>query len=158
MSLRDQMKECDIFDNAVLRHGFTDYNRDYEMTVNSIVGPMPSGLYSYLFRGCVEAACKSNVLVHSPSLDDVFIDYQAWEAAGTPDGFVWGVKWADAYPGWRYIEKSPSAANYSKKLSIEMHEVIIETNTYTIDLVFHDLLVTALPATASDGHWGKKNG
>jgi hypothetical protein len=38
------------------------------------------------------------------SWDDLFIDYETCERAGNPEGFVWGVNWADAYPGLEYVD------------------------------------------------------
>ncbi len=142
MTLQEQLRELNLCDNAVLRHGFVDYNRDYQLTVESVVGPMPPGLYSYLFRGCVEAIYESNVPAAGFSVNDVYIDHQAWEAAGCPAGFVWGVKWADAYPGWYEVNDSPRAARHASELGIDMHEIVVETDTYTLNLVFHDLVVT----------------
>jgi hypothetical protein len=97
--------------------------------------------YRYLFRGCVEAHYRCGVVAHF-SLDDTFIDYGSWQAAGEPKGFVWGVNWADAWPGWTYLGESERATEWACKLGVAMHEVLIETNTYTLALVFADLAVT----------------
>jgi hypothetical protein len=85
------------------------------------------------------------------SWDDVLIDWDEWEAADNPEGFVWGKKFADAYPGLSYVTDSPLAASWTERLGHEMHEVMIETNTFLLRLVCHDLRVQQLavgdPAT-----------
>ena len=47
-----------------------------------------------------------------------------------PDGFVWGVRWAAAYPGLKYAADGPRAQHWSALLGRRMHEVSIETNVY----------------------------
>jgi hypothetical protein len=58
----------------------------------------------YRFTHCPDVVAASTVGpdVWRRSWDDVFTDYEAWELAGAPDGYVWGVWWADAYPGMSY--------------------------------------------------------
>jgi hypothetical protein len=75
---------------------------------------------------------------------DVFVDYAEWEAAGEPEGFVWGVGWSTAYPGLTYIDESPRAREWSERLGKPMHEVSIETEVFKLHLVFHDFTVTKL--------------
>ena len=75
------------------------------------------------------------------SWSDVLTDYTAWEDAGHPDGYVWGVNWMAAYPGAKYVRDSAAAADWSARLGRPMHEVLIETNGHRIRLVFHDLSV-----------------
>ncbi len=58
-----------------------------------------------------------------------------------PAGFMWGVKSAEAYPGWTYVADSERAAIWSKKMGLPMHEIVIETNVYKLSLVFHALVV-----------------
>jgi hypothetical protein len=141
------LKAHDFFDQAVIEHGFLRYNRDYRV-VAEIAGPRSSGarieilaLYTLVFRGCVEVYYTSNL--HNLDLDDVFIDYKRWEKAGQPNGFVWGVNYADAYPGARYVDASERAAAWERTLGRTMHEVLIETNTYNLALVFAELLGAA---------------
>lgn len=151
MSVRETLEQYDFFDQAIVEHGFTRSNRDYRL-IAKIHGQPAAELpvqhlstYTFLFRGCVEAHYASAVPPAGFSMDDIFIDYDRWQAAGHPHGFVWGVNWADAYPGLRYVEASPKAATWAERLSLAMHEVTIETNTYTLRLIFHDVTVTASP-------------
>jgi len=49
-----------------------------------------------------------------------------------------------AYPGATYIDDSAKAKQWSNRLGKPMHEVLIETNGHSLDLVFHDLIVREL--------------
>jgi hypothetical protein len=64
--------------------------------------------------------------------------------AGEPSGFVWGVEWAEVYPGVEYVEQSDAAAARTEHVAKPMHAIQIATNACAIDLVCHDLLVTRL--------------
>jgi hypothetical protein len=155
-SLRERIEADDrFFDSAIVSHGFTDYHRDYdvmvdvpaalppEVPIGDTAGSYIEGRYRYRFTHCPDVRVTTMVGddVWRHSWDDVFTDYQAWEAAANPKGFVWGVKWADAYPGLSYVADSSLAASWAERVGHEMHEVVIETNTFTLRLVFHDLRV-----------------
>jgi hypothetical protein len=158
-SLRERIEADDRFlDSAIVSHGFTHYLRDYdvvievpaalppEVPIGDTTGSYIEGRYRYRFTHCPEARVTTAVGDESwrHSWDDVFTDYQAWEAAGNPEGFVWGVKWADAYPGLSYVEDGSLAASWAERLAHEMHELVIETNTFALRLVCHDLRVDQL--------------
>ena len=72
------------------------------------------------------------------------LDYAEWEKNGEPEGFVWGVCWSMAYPGLRYVDNSELAAKWSKEFETEMHEAEIETNAFTLRLIFHDFTITKI--------------
>jgi hypothetical protein len=152
MTVRETLEAYSFFDQAILEHGFTVSNRDYRLVASICGQPGPRQpvrelcTYTYLFKLCVEARYASAVPPSGILADDVFVDYDRWKTAGEPDGFVWGVNWALAYPGLRYAESSESAATWTERLGLSMHEVAIETNTYTLVLVFHDVAVTVSPA------------
>jgi hypothetical protein len=152
MLVRETLARYDFFDQEIVEHGFTRYNRDYRV-VAEMYGEAGAGrpiqhltTYTFLFRGCVEADYVSVVPPGGFSMDDVFIDYDRWVTAGTPDGFVWGVNSATAYPGLHYVEDSSRAAAWANRLRLSMHEVAIKTNTYVLTLVFHDVTVVDSPA------------
>ncbi len=47
-----------VFDQALLYHGYTDYMRDYELVVHAVSDQrtgIPPAYLRYLFRNCVEA-------------------------------------------------------------------------------------------------------
>jgi hypothetical protein len=137
----------DVFDDALVHHGYVDYMRDYEVIVSTIVSPRagvePVHL-RYLFRHCVEAHCRTTVSPDSwrGSLDDRLIDY---ETGVDLDGYVWGVKWQPLFPGATVVPESASAHTWAKAVGIEFHEVRIETNAHDLTLVFSELQVSEVP-------------
>jgi hypothetical protein len=117
--------------------------RDYELIVENDVGPAPPGTYSYVFKYCVETQVVTSLpdSVYGASLDERLIDY---EAGKDLDGYVWGVNWSDLYPGWTLRPDSDRAADWSRRIGIDFHEVVIETNAHTITLIFAELVVAKL--------------
>ncbi|MET8968917.1 YxiG-like protein [Streptomyces hydrogenans] len=136
------------FDHAVVHHGYTDYMRDYEvivsMTADPRTGVAPAHL-RYLFRYCVEARCETSVPAETwrVSLDDRLIDHRGGRDL---DGYVWGVKWHDLYPGAKLLPESEATQRWSKALGIDFHEVRIATNAQNLTLLFSDLQVSEVPA------------
>lgn len=141
-----------FFDSAIDSHGFVPFLRDYDVIID-VPAATPDGTSSYIrgryryrFTHCVEVVARTTFTPDTwkKSWDDVFTDREAWETAGSPDGYVWGVEWADAYPGMSYIEHSERADRWTKLLDHEMHEVRIASNALDLTVVFHDLLVDQL--------------
>ena len=147
-----------LFDSAIVRHGFTPYMRDYDLIVEvPAAKPDRSGSYiesqyRYRFTHCVEAHVEKTLRPHvwSYSWTDDFTTYTGWEAAGSPNGFVWGVEFSDAYPGASRVAESPRAEAWGTKVGRDMHEVRIETNAFLISLICHDLQVTRLASGDPD--------
>lgn len=133
----------DVYDQAIVFHGFTDYMRDYEIvvlaTADPVTGIAPAHLL-YTFKHCVRATVTSAVSpdIWARSLDDRLIDH---ETGVDLDGYVWGVKRQEIYPGMRLISPSAEASRWEEALSVPFHEVSIETNGHDINLVFSDLAV-----------------
>ena len=138
-----------LFDNAIVRHSFTPYLRDYDVVVETTTRSQ----YLYRFSHCPFAQVTTSVgdAVWRESWDDVFTDYLRWLKAGEPDGYVWGICESEAYPGAKYLEDSELAQEWTSRLGKLMHEVLIETNGYNIRLLFHDLSVKEL--SAGDPEW-----
>ncbi|MEV4159945.1 YxiG-like protein [Nonomuraea dietziae] len=137
----------DIFDQALLHHGFVDYMRDYQLVIRTTADPRtgiePTTL-RYLFRHCVQATCTTTVpaAIWRTSLDDRLITY---ETGVDLDGYVWGVNWQMLYPGATLITDSPTARSWAAAIGIDFHEVRIETNAHDLTLVFSDLHIDELP-------------
>ena len=55
ITVKELLKREDFFDAAIVRHGFTDYIRDYEIIVAARNGPPNTDVHKYQFIGCVEA-------------------------------------------------------------------------------------------------------
>lgn len=150
-AVRATLDEYSFFDDAITDHGFTQYNRDYRLVAEIYSARRGRGteleaIYTFLFRGCVEAHYRSEVPIGF-SMDEVLLDLDRANAAGDP-GFVWGVNHAVAYPGLTYIGESARTREWESRLGILMHEVLIETNTYSLRLVFHDVTVAVEDALA----------
>ena len=142
--LRKQLDE--VTDHAILYHGFTDYMRDYEIVIYATADPrtgIPPVHLRYLFKYCVEAIVISAVSAESwrQSLDDRLINY---DTGRDMNGYVWGVKWQDNYPGATIVMDSLRASNWRESIGIEFHEVRFETNGHNITLVFSELDVVEL--------------
>jgi len=152
VTVEETLQEWDFFDEAITRHGFTEYNRDYSLAVFFAAnGSRMKGEVTYLFRGCVEAQYESVLppdALAPTFVDDRFTDGALWEAAGCPEGHVWNVNYTQAHPGWEYVHASERAGAWAERLRLPMHEVRVETNIYRLTLVFHDLVV--LPAPGAD--------
>jgi hypothetical protein len=136
----------DVFDQAVVFHGFADYMRDYEVFIyvagDPRAGTGPEHL-RYRFRHCVRATATTAVSpqIWKRSLDERLTDY---EQGRERDGYVWGVRWQALYPGMKLVQDSAEAARWSGELGIPFHEAVIETNGHNICLVFSDLNVTTV--------------
>jgi hypothetical protein len=137
----------DVFDQAVVYHGFTDYMRDYEVIVYAAAAPstgIPPANLRYLFRYCVEVDVRTAVRpeVWKQSLDDRLTDFDTGKDL---EGFVWGVKWQNLYPGATVVDNSSRAQAWAESLGIEFHEVRIDSDGHNLTLVFSDLTVTPVP-------------
>lgn len=138
-----------LFDSVIIRHGFVPYMRDYEVeAVAMAAAPDGSrayteGRYRFRFSHCVVADAVTAVRddVWQRSWDELYTDYGSWEAAGCPEGYVWGVNEMTVYPGATYDPDSARAAEWSRRLGRPMHEVRIETNAHDLTLVFHSVRV-----------------
>ncbi|MFI5938410.1 hypothetical protein [Actinoplanes sp. NPDC051494] len=136
----------DVFDQALVFHGFADYMRDYDVYIYATADPrtgIPPQHLRYRFKHCVRAATTSAVppQVWKRSLDERLVDD---EQRADLDGYVWGVRWQVLYPGLTLVADSPDAQQWSHHLSLPFHEATIETNGHTIALVFSDLIVDAI--------------
>ena len=138
-SVEETLKTYDLFDNSILKHGFTAYMRDYEIVAQLFHGE-DQGVYSYLFRGCVETHYESSIPEGAFLIDDRLI-FEGSQTEEQSVGFCWAVNSAEVYPGWRYVADSERALTWSRKTGQEMHEVVIETNVYKLSLVFNSLAV-----------------
>lgn len=93
-----QSASDDVFDQAVVFHGFTDYMRDYELYINAPADPRtgirPEHL-RYRFTHCVRATVTTalSAEIWRRSLDERLIDYASdpiskslWRRATHLDG------------------------------------------------------------------------
>jgi len=66
--------------------------------------PIPAG------KQCGSSRTRGFHARPSTFCDDRLTDYVEWEAAGKPDGYVWGRNWSLAYPGLEAPDDDPTAA------------------------------------------------
>jgi hypothetical protein len=81
--MRDWLPELDF---AVLQHGLAKHGRDYVFVLQA------AGTYELILTHVVEMHYQTRVGddVWPTSWDDCLTDYAAWQAAGEPDGYLWG--------------------------------------------------------------------
>ncbi|PJE97023.1 hypothetical protein CUT44_11445 [Streptomyces carminius] len=142
-----QQRLDEIFDHALVHHGYTGYMRDYEVVVHLTAAPstgIEPAYLRYLFRHCVEARCETTVPPGTwrVSLDDRLTDI---ETADGLDGYVWGVKWHVLYPGAKLLPPSRAVRQWEEAVGIDFHRVLIETNAHRLTLLFSDLKVSEVP-------------
>jgi hypothetical protein len=141
-TVRELLERYSFDDAAVLRHGWVDYMRDYELLVSTVPGRGDSDIHRYQFVGCAEVTCQTALSpsTFTASLPDAFVfagpDYADRDE---PDGFIWGVRWAAAYPGLTYVVGGERATYWTEVLGRPMHELLLETNAFTLLLVFADV-------------------
>jgi hypothetical protein len=141
----DKNKLKDIFDVAILRHGFSEYNRDYDFVFEA--DSTDESEQSLLrFKHVYELSYVTSVTTDTLkiSTNDNFIDYKKWQETGEKEGFVWGVNYALAYPGFTILNNSAKADRWTKVLGFEMFNVTLETETYKIDFVTSDFEIIKL--------------
>lgn len=154
----------DVFDQALVFHGYSDYMRDYDLfvhvTADPRTGTRPAHL-RYRFTHCVRADVRTAVPeeVWALSLDERLVTY---DEGVDLDGYVWGVAWQMLYPGMALLEGSSEAGRWSAALGIPFHHAEIRTNGHDLDLVFSDLRVDRLdpgvtpfvvPEEGPDARW-----
>ncbi len=134
----DEIKLDEIYDVAVLRHGFAVYVRDYQFEIEANwIGGL-AGRYLLTFKHCYDLTYKTVVEddLIKKSWDDLFTNHEIWEKSNEPDGFVWGTNWSLAYPGFKELKDSDKAKDWSDRLKKQMKEVKLETNSFGINLIF----------------------
>jgi hypothetical protein len=122
------------FDFAVLRHGFLDHGRDYELVVQIYGRGTDRIILTHVAVANYETAVAPEVW--TKSWDDVFLDY---DRAKDLEGYVWGTNWSLAYPGLSFPEADPAVAKWSKLLGRQMYAALLETDRMRLTLVFADV-------------------
>ena len=130
--MREWLPEIDF---GVMHHGFAPHGRDYVLILQA------AGTYELTLTHVVELHYETRVHdeVWPASWDDRLTDYATWEAAGTPEGYVWGTNWSLAYPGLDVPDDDPIAARWSQRLGKPMFALAMETDRFRLSIVFHDV-------------------
>ncbi|GAB3270404.1 hypothetical protein GCM10027456_57480 [Kineosporia babensis] len=131
----------DLFDQALVYHGYTDYMRDYEVVVQGSADPAAGQNYRrYLFRNCPKVTVTSTVgpEVWARSLEEKLIHQGV---PGSNDVYAWGVRRQALYPGAGRLETSRETKRWSSRLGVPFYEVTLEGNSHEIHLLFSGLSV-----------------
>lgn len=134
--LNGALSECDF---GVLEHGFVPHGRDYRFVVQDSLCRDP-GTYELVFTHVVDLRYETRVgaSVWQLSWTDEFTDYAKWKAAGEPYGYIFGTDWSLAYPGITLLA-STEVDEWSKRLQHQMYSASIETDRFSISLVFSEV-------------------
>ena len=134
-------------DFGVMSHGFMEHGRDYRFIIE--IGR--AGTFELLFTHVVQLnyATRLSSEGWQRSWGDEFTDYQRWEASGEPDGYVFGTNWSLAYPGVTVADDNSDAIRWSRDLGRPMYAAQIETDRFSIVLVYADVRMTQLSSEAS---------
>ena len=132
-------------DFAVLDHGFLQHGRDYSMVVESALGKDP-GRHRFQFTHVVAMTYSTRISADlwQASWNDLYVNFDEWEVAGMPAGVVWGTNWCLADPGIKAVEPSALAADWASKLEQPMYEMRLETDRFSLTLVFHSLRIAKI--------------
>jgi hypothetical protein len=125
------------YDLGVLEHGFVPHGRDYRFVIQDSLCSDP-GTYELVFTHVVDLKYETRVgdTVWRTSWTDEFTDYAKWKASGEPEGYVFGTDWSLAYPGITVPASSPEAHGWSERLQHPMYSASIQTDRFSISLVF----------------------
>ncbi len=135
--LNGTLSQCDF---GVLEHGFLPHGRDYRLVIQDSLCNAP-GTYELVFTHVVELQYKTRVgeKVWQSSWADEFTDYARWQASGEPEGYVFGTDWSLAWPGITSPAISAEAQDWSNRLQRPMFSATIETDRFSISLVFSEV-------------------
>jgi hypothetical protein len=140
-SVFEKIDQENFLASPIIRHGFTDYMRDYEVIVVGRRGEPFDDVHRYLFVGCVEACVATGVepKTYASSIGDEFVyagpDYPD---RPEPDGYIWGVRYSSGLAGIECKPDGARSAEWSRKTDREMYEVWIDTDAFHLALVFFD--------------------
>jgi hypothetical protein len=130
-AIRDKLAESDF---VVLGHGYARHGRDYLLELQG-----PKGTYILTLTHAVFLTCGTMLrpAEWKQSWDDVFTHFNKWEDLGKPTGFVFGVNYSVAWPGFSFHD-SHYVEYWSKKLEKEMWGCRLQTNVFDLYVVFHE--------------------
>lgn len=132
--LSNSLSEIDV---GIMHHGWAPHGRDYVLVIEDSIGPV-GGTLELTFTHVVQLACETRVRdeIWPLSWADEFTDYSAWEAAGEPNGYVFGVNWSNAYPGFKVPDDDADAARWSGRIGKPMYAATLETNQFLLTVIY----------------------
>lgn len=135
----EEVVNADFSHGGIVRHGYTDYMRDYEIIVCSLLGPPWDDLHKYQFVGCVETHCQSVVdpAMYAASISDLNVTCID-EGDEQPAGFIWGTR-SSELPSIDFFKDTASSDAWSRKLAMSCYEARLVTEAYSLKIIFHEL-------------------
>ena len=143
MTVEEKLKEYDLFDQSIIRHGNLDNIRDYEI-IGYLCGQDFNLEVKYIFKGCIQVQFKNTVEPRFFLMDDRLLHLDRQDEPDYPQAFIWDAG-AIVYPGWKHIENSDELKKLEALYKINFYKLDIETNAYELTLTFNDL--ETLPQT-----------
>ena len=143
MTIKEKLEECNLFDQAITRHGVLECIRDYEV-IGYLSGLNYDKEVQYIFKGCLKVDYKIKVAPENYSMDDRLLDIDRQDELDYPSGFVWGVKHAVVYPGWVLTEENDELKRLERIYGLKFYQIHFDTNAYDLLLTFHDIEINIL--------------
>ena len=138
MTIKDKLEEFDLFDQSIIRHGSLDNVRDYEI-IGYLCGADLDAEVQYIFKGCIQADYKIKLAdTKHFSMDDRLLDLQRQNEPDFPKAFIWGAG-VVVYPGWTLTQDTDELKQLEKNYGVTFSKISIDTNAYSLTLVFHDI-------------------
>jgi hypothetical protein len=145
-----------MYDGEILRHGYTDYQRDYDFIMWSPYETAPFVWSRYRLTHCVEVDVRPALSDETwrLSVDDLNLDLQRWSTDDRARGHVWVP--SHAIERAEVLGQSERAQRRAAAIGVPCHEMKIKTNVQQISLAFSDLVVSqvdppAVPDRANRG-------
>ncbi len=134
-----------VFDDGLIYQGHVDYLRDYEMyfyRASHDYNKIPHQVLRYLFKYCVDVSVTTSLSPQTwkTSLDDKYLGDPA--LVDPIEGWFWGTRYADVYPGGSVVKDSEKAAQWTRDVGISFHEVLLRAPPIEVRIVFSELIVT----------------
>jgi hypothetical protein len=136
---------------VIVRHGYTDYMRDYEIISANYDGIYQRGYNLHQFVGCVSASVTTQVPadIYKRSLPDEFV------RAGPrhpneiePEGFIWGVRFSTSLCGIEVMDDE-EVGRWRNLLKLPLHKALVRTEVFDLELIFSELRFAVLPKNYS---------
>jgi len=138
MTIEEKLKEYDLFDQSITRHGMLECIRDYEV-IGYLSGMDFDSEVQYIFKGCIKVDYKVKVAPEHYSMDDRLLDLDRQDEESYPKGFIWGAKFAVVYPGWTLKQDTDELKRLEKTYGLKFYEICFDTNAYDLTITFHDI-------------------
>lgn len=138
MTIKEKLEEFDLFDQAIIRHGSLDNVRDYEIIGYLSCADLDAEV-QYIFKGCIQSDYKIKLVDPKHfSMDERLLDLTRQDEPDYPKAFIWAAG-VMVYPGWTLAQGTDELKQLEKNYGVSFSKISIDTNAYSLTLVFHDV-------------------